>query len=312
LTANIQILQKKKSHPKIKSELHPRSQHRGRYDFEALIKSSPELAAFVAPNTYGDASVDFFNPDAVKALNTALLKHFYGLKFWDIPEHYLCPPIPGRADYIHNIADLLKENLSKIPEGNHIKGLDIGIGANCIYPIIGNHEYGWSFIGSDTDEKAIASAYSIVEHNSNLKSNIEIRLQTQKNAFFKGILNTDEHIDFTMCNPPFHASAEEAKKAALRKLKNLKGKANQKTILNFGGQQNELWCKGGESRFIKNMIFESKQFANQCKWFTTLVSKAENLRGIYKDLKIVNATGIRTIEMGQGQKISRIVAWRFQ
>jgi 23S rRNA (adenine1618-N6)-methyltransferase len=60
------------------------------------------------------------------------------------------------------------------------------------------------------------------------------------------------------------------------------------------------------------MIFESKQFANQCKWFTTLVSKAENLRGIYKDLKIVNATGIRTIEMGQGQKISRIVAWRFQ
>lgn len=305
-------MQKKKSHSKLKLELHPRSQHRERYNFKVLIKSSPELATFVAPNTYGDDSVDFFNPDAVKALNTALLKHHYGLEFWDIPEHYLCPPIPGRADYIHNIADLLKGTDSEIPKGNNVKGLDIGVGANCIYPIIGNYEYSWSFIGSDTDEKAISSAKTIVEQNLNLKSHIDIRLQTRNNAFFEGILNIDEYVDFTMCNPPFHASAEEAKKATLRKLKNLKGKNTVKPTLNFGGQQNELWYKGGEARFIKDMIFESRRFAKQCKWFTTLVSKAENLPSIYQNLKTINTIEVKTIEMSQGQKVSRIVAWRFE
>ncbi|PYE80067.1 23S rRNA m(6)A-1618 methyltransferase [Winogradskyella epiphytica] len=307
----IHTLQKKKPHPKVKSELHPRSRHRERYNFEELIKSSPDLAPFVAPNKYGDESINFFNPDAVKALNTALLKHHYRLEYWDIPQHYLCPPIPGRADYIHNIADLLKEHQSEIPTGQHIKGLDIGVGANCIYPIIGNHEYGWSFIGSDTDEKAISSAQSIVTKNPNLKSHIEIRRQEQANAFFKGVLNPDERVDFTICNPPFHASLEDAKKASLKKLKNLKGQPDVKPVLNFGGQQNELWTKGGEARFVKDMIYESKHFSKQCLWFTSLISKETTLKPTYKILQKVNATFVKTIEMGQGHKISRFIAWTF-
>ena len=167
-------MEKKKPHPQIKSELHPRSQHRSRYNFDALIKSSPELGTYVAPNKYGDDSIDFFNPKAVKALNKALLIHHYGLDYWDIPEHYLCPPIPGRANYIHNIADLLKGDGTVIPKGNHIKGLDIGVGANCIYPVIGQHEYGWSFIGSDTDETAIKSAKNIEQKNYKLRSTLKI------------------------------------------------------------------------------------------------------------------------------------------
>ncbi|WP_296314427.1 23S rRNA (adenine(1618)-N(6))-methyltransferase RlmF [Winogradskyella sp. UBA3174] len=301
----------KKEHAKVKSELHPRSQHRERYDFDKLIKSSPELEAFVAPNKYGDNSVDFFNPDAVKALNKALLKHHYNVEFWDIPEHYLCPPIPGRADYIHNIADLLKGNGTNIPEGNHITGLDIGVGASCIYPIIGNFEYDWSFIGSDTNETAIISAKEIEQRNSNLKSSLEIRRQEQSNAFFKDIIKPNEHIDFTMCNPPFHVSLEDAQKASLRKLKNLKGKRPSKALLNFGGQNNELWTKGGEARFVKDMIYESKHFSKQCFWFTSLISKEATLKPTYKILQKVNAIDVKTIEMGQGHKISRFIAWTF-
>ena len=304
-------MQKKKPHPKVKTELHPRSKHRERYNFETLIKSSPELAQYVAPNKYGDESVDFFNPDAVKALNTALLKQHYGLDFWDIPEHYLCPPIPGRADYIHNIADLLKGNGSKIPKGNHIKGLDIGIGANCIYPIIGNHEYGWSFIGSDTDETAINSAQDIIEQNSGLKPNVKARLQEKSNSFFHGILSPEEKVDFTICNPPFHASLDEAKRASLKKIKNLKRKSNTELVLNFGGQHNELWTKGGEARFVKDMIYESKHFGKQCFWFTSLISKEITLKPTYKILEKVGATEVKTIEMGQGHKISRFIAWTF-
>jgi 23S rRNA (adenine1618-N6)-methyltransferase len=304
-------LQEKKEHPKVKTELHPRSQHRERYNFKALIKSSPALVTFVAPNKYGDESIDFFNPEAVKALNKALLIHHYGLEFWDIPEHFLCPPIPGRADYIHNIADLLKGNHSEIPKGNHIKGLDIGVGANCIYPIIGQHEYGWSFIGSDTDENAITSAKTIEQRNYSLKSNLEIRRQEKSNDFFYNILKPEEKVDFTMCNPPFHASLDDAQKASLKKLKNLKGKRPSKALLNFGGQQNELWTKGGEARFVKDMIYESKHFGEQCFWFTSLISKEVTLKPTYKVLEKVNATEVKTIEMGQGHKISRVIAWTF-
>lgn len=304
-------MQKKKPHPKVKSELHPRSQHRERYNFDALIKSSPELSSFVAPNKYGDNSVDFFNPEAVLALNKALLKHHYKVEFWDIPKHYLCPPIPGRADYIHNIADLLKGDREEIPKGSHIKGLDIGVGASCIYPIIGNHEYGWSFIGSDTNETAIISAKQIEQRNSNLKSNVEIRRQEQANNFFRGILKPEEKVDFTMCNPPFHASARDAEKASLKKLKNLNGKRPSKALLNFGGQNNELWTKGGEARFVKDMIYESKHFGKQCFWFTSLISKEVTLKPTYKILQKVNATDVKTIEMGQGNKVSRFIVWTF-
>ncbi|WP_299112499.1 23S rRNA (adenine(1618)-N(6))-methyltransferase RlmF [uncultured Winogradskyella sp.] len=304
-------MQEKKPHPKVKSELHPRSQHRERYNFKKLIKSSPKLAAYVAPNKYGDESIDFFNPAAVKELNKALLLHHYDLEYWDIPEHYLCPPIPGRADYIHNIADLLKGKSSEIPQGNHIRGLDIGVGANCIYPIIGQHEYGWSFIGSDTDEKAISSAKEIEQRNYNLKSTVEIRRQEKSNDFFHNILKPEEKVDFTICNPPFHASLDDAQKASLKKLKNLKGKRPSKALLNFGGQQNELWTKGGEVRFVKDMIYESKQFGKQCYWFTSLISKEVTLKPTYKVLQKVNATEVKTIEMGQGNKISRFIAWTF-
>jgi len=65
----------KRKHPSIKSQLHPRSKHRNRYNFPQLIKTCPELASFVAVNAYGDESIDFFNPAAVKALNKALLMH---------------------------------------------------------------------------------------------------------------------------------------------------------------------------------------------------------------------------------------------
>lgn len=304
-------MEKKKAHAKVKLELHPRSQHRERYKFDKLIKSSPELAAYVAPNKYGDDSIDFFNPKAVLALNKALLKHHYGVKFWKIPEHYLCPPIPGRADYIHNIADLLKGNEKEIPTGNHLKGLDIGVGASCIYPIIGNYEYGWSFIGSDTNETAIISAKAIEQGNSKLKSSVEIRRQEQSNNFFYGILKPEEKVDFTMCNPPFHASAADAEKASLKKLKNLKGKRPNKALLNFGGQNNELWTKGGEARFIKDMIYESKHFGKQCLWFTSLISKEITLKPTYQILQKVNATDVKTIEMGQGNKVSRFIAWTF-
>ena len=293
-------------------KFHPRNKHQSRYNFKELIAATPDLKLFlkIAPN--GNQTINFHAPKAVKMLNRALLKQQYQIEFWDIPDGYLCPPIPGRADYLHYVADLLAtENDGKIPKGKQTKCLDIGVGANCIYPILGSRIYGWEFIGADIEEQAIASAQKNIDANSILKNKIELRLQIDSNAFFKNILSSDERVDLTVCNPPFHTSAAEARKGTIRKLKNLKGSKNAKPTLNFGGQSNELWTKGGERKFIQKMIFESADFAPNCLWFSTLVSKEANLKPIESTLKKAKVVDFKTIPMSHGNKVSRIVAWTF-
>ena len=295
-----------------KKTLHERNFHNDRYDFKALIQSEPSLNEFVKPNKYGDLSIDFANPQAVIALNKALLSFFYGVKNWSIPSDYLCPPIPGRSDYIHHIADLLAaSNGGKIPKGSYIKGLDVGIGANCIYPIVGVSVYGWSFTGSDIDEVALKSAQNIINSNESLKENIIVKLQTNSKNIFKNIISKEDKFDFTLCNPPFHKSQKDAIAGNKRKVQNLTKQVVSKAALNFGGKHNELWCEGGEVAFIKKMIKESKEFSKNCLWFTTLVSRKENLDFIYDALEDIEVLEYKTINMAHGQKISRVIAWTF-
>jgi 23S rRNA (adenine1618-N6)-methyltransferase len=305
-------MQEKKIHPAIKIQLHSRNRHRERYDFTVLCNSYPDLKRFVALNAYNDESIDFSNADAVKALNKALLKHYYDISFWDIPSGYLCPPIPGRADYIHHIAELLATtNGGIIPTGSKIHCLDVGVGANCVYPIIGVKEYGWSFIASDVDTVSIDSAKTIVSSNPSLHNLVEVRLQSNYRNFFRGIIQKNECVDLSICNPPFHASLADAQAGTLRKMSNLQKKPVTKAVLNFGGQQSELCYDGGEERFIMEMIHESREFANACLWFSTLISKQETLPAVYYALEKEKAFSVRTIAMGQGNKTSRIVAWSF-
>jgi len=295
-----------------KARLHSRNKNRERYDLSALTTSNPELKNYIMPNKFGVESVDFSNPLAVKLLNKALLNHYYGIKNWEFPDENLCPPIPGRADYIHHIADLLGENnFGTIPIGDKITCLDVGIGASCIYPIIGVTEYDWKFIGSDIDPKSIASAQNIVNSNSSIKDKIECRLQKNSKDVFHGIIGKEDKIDLIICNPPFHSSIEDAQKGTRRKIKNLSGKKVKTPELNFAGISNELICDGGEYKFIQNMIRESEKFSKNCYWFSTLVSKQSNLKGIYKLLEKIEANQIKTIPMGTGNKSSRIVAWTF-
>ena len=307
------MLSKKREHPKEKSGLHPRNRHRERYDFPLLIGSCPELADYVHLNKFNDESIDFSDSAAVLTLNKALLKYYYGVEHWNIPVGFLCPPIPGRADYIHLIADLLGSlNNGIVPVGSKIKCLDIGVGANCIYPIIGHKEYGWYFVGADIEPIAIESATKIIDENTFLKGNVELRLQANASDIFKGIIQKAEQFEISICNPPFHASFEEAQAGTLRKLSNLRKEKVTKATLNFGGQNRELYCEGGEEKFVQKMILQSKEFSNSCLWFSTLISKAEYLKAAYSVLKSVAAVEVRTIPMTQGNKISRILAWTFQ
>lgn len=299
--------------PVEKISLHPRNPHRGRYDFKQLVAGKPELAAFVALNAHGDESINFADPAAVKALNRALLCVVYGIQHWDIPTQYLCPPIPGRADHLHYLADLLAViNGGVIPRGDAMRVLDIGVGANCIYPLIGLREYGWQFVGTDIDAAALANAQGILDANG-LSKVISLRFQASPAAIFQGVVKQDEKFDLCMCNPPFHASLAEARSGTQRKWKNLGVEANKKKVpvLNFGGQSMELCCEGGEEAFVCRMIEESAQFHDRCLWFSTLISKSASLPGVYRAIKYAGAVENRTLEMAQGQKKSRIVAWSF-
>ncbi|HCT8086448.1 TPA: 23S rRNA (adenine(1618)-N(6))-methyltransferase RlmF, partial [Enterobacter hormaechei] len=257
-----------------KPGLHPRNRHRSRYDMKALCLSCPELQGFIVQTPAGEPSVNFADPLAVKTLNKALLAHFYGVTHWDIPDGFLCPPVPGRADYVHHLADLLADDHDGVvPKQATV--LDIGTGANLIYPLIGAHEYQWRFTGSEIGDEAFASAQAIINANPGLSRAVRLRRQKDAAAIFTGIIHKNEQYDATLCNPPFHDSAASARAGSERKRRNL-GQAED-GALNFGGHQQELWCEGGEVAFILRMIAESKGFGRQVKWFTTLVSRGDNL-----------------------------------
>lgn len=300
----------------LKKALHPRNIHLNGYDFSALISVFPKLKAFVRPTPYGALSIDFADPLAVKTLNAALLKHHYGIGSWDIPKGALCPPIPGRVDYLHYLADLLAEGDKSLDLGN-ARVLDIGTGANGIYPILGCQVYGWQFVASDINAHSLANVQGIIEQNPVLQGRISLRLQPDEKAVFKGIIEADDRFELALCNPPFHASLAEASEGSLRKVRNLAANRGGKAPfasakLNFGGQAAELWCQGGEQQFLATMIHESQLFAEQCLWFTSLVSKKENLKPCYQALAQLNVDTVKTIEMQQGNKITRVLAWSFQ
>ncbi len=285
--------------------LHPRNKHKGTYDFPELIRISPTLKNFVKTNKFGNDSIDFSNQEAVKTLNQALIKSYYQIDSWDIPKEYLIPPIPGRGDYIHHLADLLGK-----PMGSETKVLDIGTGSSLIYPIIGNRDYGWSFIGAEIDPTSLENAQTIIDDNKKLK-HIELRFQKNSRDIFLGVLKSNEFVDACICNPPFHGSVEEAQKGSKRKIRNLnKGKNVKSAKLNFGGVSNELITNGGEKQFIFNMIKQSVRFAKNIGWFTTLVSKESIVPAILSSLR-ANGAKTKIIEMEHGNKKSRIVCWKF-
>lgn len=301
-----------KSKEKIKSKLHLRNKNRERYDLDALIKSTPELADYITKNKTGENTIDFSIAHAVRLLNQSILKHYYGIEEWTFPQQNLCPPIPGRAEYVHHIADLLSnKNLGNIPRGKNIICLDIGVGSTCIYPIIGVVEYGWRFIGSDISTQSISSSQSIINSNKSLTGMIELRLQKNHQAFLKNIVGENERIDVVICNPPFHASIKDAQAGTRRKIKNLSGKKMNIPKLNFSGMTNELVYKGGELNFISKMIKESHSFSKNCFVFSTLVSKKENLKAVHKILKQLKVTQQETISLSTGNKKSRFIAWTF-
>ena len=279
--------------------LHPENRFNLGYDFDVLVKQNPILEEFVITNKYNSITIDFSNPQAVKELNKALLFTYKNISVWDFPDENLCPPIPGRLDYIHHLNDLLGNE-------KNIKILDIGTGATCIYPLLGVAEYNWSFVATDIDLDALDTAQDNIDDN-NFTDSIELRQQFKEEHILKDILEDDDFFSATMCNPPFYKSAEEAKGANKRKSRNLGNNA----VRNFSGNNNELWYVGGEKAFLHTYLYESSLQPKKSNWFTSLVSKKENVESLKASSKKLGVAEFKTIPMQQGNKVTRIVCWRF-
>ena len=279
--------------------LHPKNKFNKGYDFDALIIKNPLLKEFVLENKFGSITIDFSNPIAVKELNKALLFSYDKVNLWNFSDENLCPPIPGRLDYILHLSDLLSAE-------KDIKILDIGTGATCIYPLLGVAEFNWNFTATDIDLESLDAAQDIIDDN-NLDANIQLRQQFDEQQILKGILEEDDSFSATMCNPPFYKSAEEARGANRRKTRNLGNSA----VRNFSGNNNELWYEGGEKAFLHNYLYESSLFSEKSIWFTSLVTKKENVESLQASSKKLGVQEFKVINMNQGNKVTRIVCWRF-
>ena len=97
---------------------------------KALCQSCPPLQDYIVKTPAGEPSVNFADPQAVKCCWRILRRYALGY-----PGRFSAR-VPGRADYLHYLADLLADDRGGvIPQQATV--LDIGTGANLIYPLIG-------------------------------------------------------------------------------------------------------------------------------------------------------------------------------
>lgn len=305
---------------------HPRNAFQGSYDIPKLCDAYPKLRDFVvyAPHR---PTIDFSNPHAVRALNTALLFCDYQVTMWDLPNDSLIPPIPGRADYIHSIADVLQSSggggTKILPVGPHLRGLDIGTGASLIYPLLGSSLYRWSFTGTDVSCESLQAAQRIATANRR-QDTIELRHQPHQEHVLQNVIQPHEEFDFVMCNPPFYPTQQAFEWASQRKIKNLRtNRAKRRSPVvttslsttmgassNCSGQSHELWYPGGEVNFLSIMMQESRSFGRQCLWFSALVSRRWHVPRLQRTLP-PHAQEVRVVAMGQGNKSATILFWSF-
>lgn len=292
-----------------KTSLHPQNPFAAPYPLAELVQLQPALAAYLKTTPDGRETLNFAEPAAVTLLNTALLQWQFGLVHYHVPPGYLCPAVPGRLDYLLYLQDLLTASFQgrKVPAAA-VQLLDIGCGANLIYSILAAKALRWQAIGSDIDAKALQNAATLIEQNG-LQRQLSLRQQANPQAIFHGVIQKGDYLDLTLCNPPFHDSPDAAAAGSARKQRNLG--LDSAAPLNFAGQANELWCEGGEPAFLRRLLAESKDFAHQVYWFSTLVSKQQHLAKLQQQLQQLEATQVQVIEMSQGNKQSRILAWSF-
>ncbi|GCB72140.1 hypothetical protein scyTo_0001843 [Scyliorhinus torazame] len=177
----------------------------------------------------------------------------------DIPLERLIPTVPLRLNYIHWVEDLIGSDAVK---SKLIRGIDIGTGASCIYPLLGATMNGWFFLATEVDDMCFNYAKKNVEQN-NLSDLIKVVKVPQKTLLMDALKEESEIVyDFCMCNPPFFANQLEAKGVNSRN-----PSRPPPSSINTGGIT-EIMAEGGELEFVKRIIHDSLQLKKRLRQVT--------------------------------------------
>lgn len=278
--------------------MHPRNIYKEKKpNFRELAVKYPEFRRHASQETSGKVTINFKEPDALRALSTALLKEDFGLDV-NIPADRLVPTIPLRLNYIHWIEDILKTTWN-----DKIRGIDVGTGASCIYPLLGARMNGWKFLASEQDEKSTISARKNVEQNG-LQHLIQVE-NVQIDSGLKELLpENDAAYDFCMCNPPFFGSQEEADGEFHRD-----GRSKPHAASTANATESVTW--GGEFCFVNRLIKDSLQLRETIRVYTSMVGKKLNLTALKDELHNHKVPKVCSTEFCQGKTMRWGLAWSF-
>ncbi len=165
-----------------KPGLHPRNRHQHRYDLAALCQTTPELTSFLIRTPAGEQSVDFANPQAVKRSIRRCWRIFMPLHTGTFRQGFMSAGAWSCGLYPSSGGSAWRNDREYSGAGNYSGR---GVGANCIYPLIGVHEYGWRFTGSEVSDAAMSSAQAIIQANTGLSRAIRLRRQKIRRPFLQ-------------------------------------------------------------------------------------------------------------------------------
>ncbi|KAL6782426.1 hypothetical protein ACKKBG_A06750 [Auxenochlorella protothecoides x Auxenochlorella symbiontica] len=319
------------------ARINPRSRYaQEEPDFGDLAQAYPYLRPFLVPRGTGRPSLNFRDPRACVALTRALLARDHGLR-WDLPPGHLAPPVTGRANYVHWVQDLLALSA---PEGGEVCGLDVGTGANLIYPLLGAALAGWRFVGVDVSRAALRAARRLLDANTGVARRVTLRrvpMQPEQRAFFHGMEAAPEgpreegdggggERGAASGGAWEEVSARDAAGGGILSAALRAGEAFAFCMCNppffesldeagrnpataFGGTPLEMVYPGGEAAFVLSMLADSCTLRSHIHWFTTMVGKKSTLRALRGALARAGARVVRTTEFAQGRTSRWGVAW---
>ncbi|XP_023015508.2 U6 small nuclear RNA (adenine-(43)-N(6))-methyltransferase [Leptinotarsa decemlineata] len=278
--------------------MHPRNIYKSPPDFKQLALEFPDFRQYVKQDITGKVTLDFKDIKALRSLSCTLLKKDFDLSV-NIPLNKLIPTIPLRLNYILWLEDLL----SFIKTEEQVRGIDIGTGASCVYPLLAARKNNWFMLATEVDEASATIARSNVEENKLL--NLITVLKVEKDCLLQEVVH-DEEYDFCMCNPPFFGSTQELHPSF--KSRNL---SRPKPKNSFCASVNEVVVQGGEIDFITRLINESKQLGKKVKIYTTMMGHKRSLPQLKKLLREAKVCSFKDTEFCQGNTTRWGLAWTF-
>uniref|UniRef100_A0AAQ5X087 U6 small nuclear RNA (adenine-(43)-N(6))-methyltransferase n=1 Tax=Amphiprion ocellaris TaxID=80972 RepID=A0AAQ5X087_AMPOC len=283
----------------LNKSMHPRNRYKDKPpDFSYLASKYPDFQQHVHTSLAGKPVVNFREPEAVRALTCTLLKEDFGLTI-EIPLERLIPTVPLRLNYIHWVEDLIDGQ--KQPR----RGIDIGTGASCIYPLLGATMNGWYFLATEVDDICFDYATKNVEQN-NLSDLVKVVKVPQKTLLMDALKEETEIVyDFCMCNPPFFANQLEAKGVNSRN-----SRRPPPSSVNTGGVT-EIMAEGGELEFVKRIIHDSLQLKKRLRWYSCMLGKKCSLAPLKEELRKQGVPKVTHTEFCQGRTMRWALAWSF-